>query len=346
VERDGSIVCLLNPSMFTEQEHELLKSSSCSVGMFRYRSGVEAIRIRAGRGEFIWLPYLGQQIWEWKVDGKSQKFEGFVEEPSYGRNFLENYGGFLIHCGMTAMGNPAANDTHPQHGELPVARFDEAWIEISQEDGRDVLSLNGHLHWHVPFVAEYHCFPSVRIASDGLSLRADLRLENPTASILDYMYLAHINFPFSDAKRIMSTVPFDPKHVSIRNEIFPGLSAKPESIKQIEPTAKYEPELVAIVDDKDGAGESAGSILVRSDGTCRWVRQETPALDHHVIWITHTEDRGACGFHLPSTAGPEGFESEKAQGNIKHLMPGSKITLRYACGFSDSLGETPVDGAR
>ncbi|MGA2547475.1 MAG: DUF4432 family protein [Rectinemataceae bacterium] len=331
--------------MFTEKEHELLKSSSYSVDIFRYRSGVEAIRIRAGRGEIIWLPYLGQQIWDWGVDGKSQKFEGFVQEPSYGRSFLQNYGAFLIHCGMTAMGNPAANDTHPQHGELPLARFDEAWIEIIQEDRQEVLSLNGRLHWHVPFVAEYHCFPSVRISSDGLSLHTELRLENPTAGIMDYMYLAHINFPFSVAKKIMSTVPFDPKHVSIRNEIIPGLSANPESIKQIEQKVNYEPELVAIVNYRDGAGESAGSILVCSDGTSRWVSQETPVLDHHVIWITHNADRGACGFHLPSTAGPEGFEREKAKGNIKHLMPGSSVTMRYACGFSDTLDEVPINGA-
>ncbi|HWP67687.1 MAG TPA: hypothetical protein VN437_00210, partial [Rectinemataceae bacterium] len=227
MKRGGPMICMLDPSMFTEKEHELLKSSSYSVGTFRYRSGVEAVRIAAGRGEFIWLPYLGQQIWDWIVDGKSRKFEGFVAEPSYGKNFLQNYGGFLLHCGMTAMGNPGANDTHPHHGELPVARFDEAWIEIKQEDGREVLSLGGSLHWHVPFVAEYRCIPSMRIQPDGLSLHAEVRLENPTAGVMEYMYLAHINFPFSGAKTVLSTTPFDPEHVGIRNEIFPGLSANP-----------------------------------------------------------------------------------------------------------------------
>ncbi len=339
------VLYLLDPVMFTEKEHELLKSSSYSVSMFCYRSGVEAIRIKAGRGEFIWLPYLGQQVWDWSVDGKSRKFEGFVREPSYGRSFLQNYGGVLVHCGMTAMGNPGADDTHPHHGELPVAIFDEAWIEILQEDGHEVLSLNGRLHWHVPFVAEYRCTPSLRIPPDGLSLHAELYLENPTAGIMDYMYLAHINFAFSGAKTMLSTTPFDPEHVSIRNEIFPGLGANPGLIKHIDQTANYEPELVAVVKDKDAEGESAGSVLVRADGTCFWVRQEKSALDHHVIWITHNADRGACGFHLPSTAGPGGFESEKVQGNIKHLMPGSNVTLRYACGVSDRLDDVPVNGA-
>lgn len=340
------MICLLYPSMFAEKEQELLKSASYSVSTFRYRSGVEAVRIAAGRGEFIWLPYLGQQIWDWSVDGKSRKFEGFVAEPSYGKNFLQNYGGFLLHCGMTAMGNPGANDTHLHHGELPVARFDEAWIEITQEEGREALSLNGSLHWHVPFVAEYRCVPSLRVQPDGLSLHVEVRLENPTAGVMEYMYLAHINFPFSGAKTVLSTTPLDPEHVSIRNEIFPGLAANPGLIKHIDQTANYEPELVAIVKDRDAAGESAGSVLVRADGTCFWVCQEKPALDHHVIWITHNGDRGACGFHLPSTAGPTGFESEKAQGNIKHLQPGSSVILRYACGFSDRLEDVPFNGAK
>jgi hypothetical protein len=332
--------------MFTEKEHELLKSPSCAISTFRYRSGVEAMRIRAGRGEFIWLPYLGQQIWDWSVDGKSRKFQGFVAEPSYGKNFLQNYGGFLIHCGMTAMGNPGAGDTHLHHGELPVARFDEAWIEMRQEDGRETLTLSGSIHWHVPFVAEYRCEPTLSVSPDGLSLRAEVRLENPTASVMDYMYLAHINFPFLGAKKLMSTVPFDVEHVDIRNEIFPGLSANPELIKRIDQAATYEPELVAIVKAKDVAEKSAGSILAIDDDTAFWVSQETTELDHYVIWITHNADRGACGFHLPSTAGPRGFVAEKALGNVKQLAPLSNVTLRYACGFRDRLDDVPVHGAR
>ena len=351
VDKGAGIICSLDRSMFTETEHELLRTSSYSVSTFRYRSGVEAVRIRAGRGEFTWLPYLGQQIWDWSVDGKSQKFTGFVNKPSYGKNFLQNYGGFLIHCGMTAMGNPSANDKHPQHGELPVARFDEAWIEIRRDGGEETLFLSGSLHWHVPFVAEYRCMPSLGIAPDGLSVRAEVRLENPTASAMDYMYLAHINFAFSGAKTILSTVPFDPARVSVRNEVFPGLIANPESIKRIEATAAYEPELVAIVNGAGGEAassrpETSGSILERDDGTCYWVSQATEILDHHVIWITHNADRGACGFHLPSTAGPTGFENEKALGSIKQLQPRSGVTLRFACGFCDRMEDAPVHGAR
>ncbi len=340
----------LNPSMFTEKEHTLFESPSFSASAFRYSSGVEALRIRAGRGEIVWLPYLGQQVWDWSVDGASLKFEGFVEEPAYGKNFLQNYGGFLIHCGVTAMGNPCPRDTHPHHGELPVARFDEAWIEIETgpSDGcGEELSLCGRLHWKVPFVAEYHCAPSLRISADGLRLRAEVRLENPTSRDMEYMYLAHINFAFAGTEKILSTVPFDAAHVNIREEVLPGIAANPALIKRIDGEAAYEPELVATLDHREnhkGTASPAGSVLVHKDGSVRWVRQDSPELDHHVVWITHDRDRGACGFHLPATAGPTGFEREKALGNVKRLPAGADTTLRYECGFADRLEDAPIPG--
>lgn len=331
--------------MFTETERLILESPAFTASTFRYRSGVEALRVRAGRGEFIWLPYLGQQVWDWMVDGKSLKFQGFMEDPSYGKNFLQNYGGFLIHCGMTAMGNPGPRDTHPHHGELPVARFDEAWIETGPDDGREEsLSLCGHIHWKIPFVAEYHCSPSLRISADGLSLRAEVHLENPTSRDMEYMYLAHINFAFEGSQKIKSTIPFDTEHVTVREETISGLSANPALIQRIDGDTPYDPELVAILNHIDmDAVPPAGSILVHKDGSLRWVRQDSPELDHHVIWITHNHDRGACGFHLPSTAGPTGFGNEKALGNLKNLPAGGGVTLRYACGYADNGHCVPID---
>ena len=343
--KNKPIIMKLDPYMFSEKEREILASPSFCVSLFRYRTGVEALRIKIGRGEFIWLPYLGQQLWDWSIDGKSLKFEGFIEEPSYGKNFLQNYGGFLIHCGMTAMGNPGPEDTHLNHGELPIAKFDEAWIEMEPEnDSESPVSLCGHIHWKVPFVAEYHCSPSLSISADGLQASMEVLLDNPASKTMEYMYLAHINFAFSGAEKILSTVPFDSSHVTIRadgEEKTAALFADPSLIKQIDKKAKYEPELVAILNHRDIASE-AGSILLYEDGTARWVRQQKPELDHHVIWITHNEDRGACGFHLPSTAGPTGYSNEKNLGNLKHLPAGCNATLRYDFGFADRLEDVPI----
>jgi len=336
--------------MFTEKERIILETPTFSASAFHYESGVEALRLRAGRGELIWLPYLGQQVWDWSVDSKSLKFEGFLEEPAYGKTFLQNYGGFLIHCGMTAMGNPGPHDTHLHHGELPVARFNEAWLETGLDDSHEeVLSLCGHIHWKVPFMAEYHCTPLLRMSADGLCLHSEVRLDNPTSCEMEYMYLAHINFAFSGAEKVLSTVPFDASHTTIRQDsqqgfALQGLAVNPALIKTIDRETRYEPELVAILDHRNTAIPAA-SILVRQDGSARWVSQDAPELDHHVIWMTHNRDRGACGFHLPSTAGPTGYENEKNLGNIKYLAAGDSVTLRYECGFADSLEDVPIAGA-
>lgn len=113
----------LDPAQFGPRETWLLRSRAYTVSTFRYATGVEAARITCGRGELTWLPFLGQQLWDWKIDGASRKLTGFIEAPAYGRTFLQNYGAFLVHCGMSAMGNPGPGDTHPQHGEMSTARF-------------------------------------------------------------------------------------------------------------------------------------------------------------------------------------------------------------------------------
>ena len=43
--------------------------------------------------------------------------KSMFDEPNLLRQYLETYGGFLLHCGATAMGALSAEDTHLQHGD-------------------------------------------------------------------------------------------------------------------------------------------------------------------------------------------------------------------------------------
>ncbi len=81
----------LRSSMFSSQKQLLAKSKNVSVHTFCYSSGVEGLEINISDVEVIWLPFLGSEIWDWELNGESQKFEGFVTEPSYGKSFLHNY---------------------------------------------------------------------------------------------------------------------------------------------------------------------------------------------------------------------------------------------------------------
>ena len=118
---------LLSPSMFERQEQVLVEHGSLIASTFRFRSGVCGLRLRNGRGELVLLPYQGQQIWSAQFDGRSLTMKSMFDEPRATQNYLDTYGGFLIHCGATAMGVPTADQNkvagqgqgHVHHGVGP-----------------------------------------------------------------------------------------------------------------------------------------------------------------------------------------------------------------------------------
>ena len=61
------------------------------------------------------------------MDGRQLTMRSMFDQPQATRNYLETYGGFLIHCGFTAMGVPTKEDSHPLHGELPNAPYRQAY---------------------------------------------------------------------------------------------------------------------------------------------------------------------------------------------------------------------------
>ena len=322
----------LYPNFFTEVEKNLYHSKACKITTFTYKSGVEALRITIGKGEFVWLPYLGQQLWDWKVEGETIKFSGFMEEPSYHKTFLENYGAFLIHCGVTGMGNPKEGDTHLHHGELPVATFDEAWIEFDVNNTEFPISLCGSYRYKIPFKGHYVCNIKTGIAFDGLSATSQIDIKNNSHSPLEYMYLAHINFAFDDATTIeYHDYPFIPSALRIIGE--DEYKNSPTKLLTLDDRIVFDPEVVAILHHKEGKGEFT-STLKKKDGSTCWVTQKLNTLDHTVAWMTHNDDRGACGFALPATAGPEGKTIETKLGNVKTLPHNEEVSLQFSFGIS------------
>lgn len=290
-------------------------------------------------GSYTWLPFLGSQLWDWEVCGTSQKFSGFVPEPAYGKNYLENYGGFLIHCGLTAMGNPTDADHHPQHGELPIARFSTAWIEIDVSDKEFPITLCSQYIFHVPFIASYTFTPKLHLHQSGKAAWMDGIVTNTAKTAFRYMYLAHINFAYPN----YGTLNYRIGEVTEDSiDVLPHLSTfHPKESKQLDASMEFDPEFVAIIHhhEKDALPPGAHPRYVlhtldRQDDTSVWVASELYPLDHTVLWVTKTPDRSACGFSLPSTAGPTGVSSETAKGNIKELAPGKTVHLRYAFGLS------------
>ncbi len=100
----------LSPASFTDRETTLVEYGSLSAQAFRFQSGVQAVRIQNGLGELVLLPFQGQQIWSAHFLGRDLTMKSMFNQPRLTRTYLENYGGFLIHCGMMAMGVPGPGD--------------------------------------------------------------------------------------------------------------------------------------------------------------------------------------------------------------------------------------------
>lgn len=332
-------ILVLHEHLFTDRESALMQTPVGTIKTSRYRSGVETVHISMGNADITWLPYLGGEMWDWKIDGVSQKFSGFVSEPAYQKSFLHNYGAFLIHCGVLAMGNPTKEDNHPQHGELPISKPSEAWVEFHGNDDEYPVSLCCTFSFHVPFIANYEFTPKIHIHRTGNSMIVDGKLTNTAKTPLPYQYLAHINFSYPDTGKLAYSIDrFTDQEVEMLQDAIEGVTEHPEKMLHLDKSITYDPELVAIIDHTKKAPSSFEksqyvlNTMDRNDGSFRWVLADTHPLDHTVAWLTQTPDRAACGFSLPATSGPTGQANEKRKGNIKILGPEESTRLWYAFG--------------
>ena len=130
----------LFPHLFLQHEIEFLSAANMKALVFRYPSGVCAVRIINKRGEVVVLPFHGQQVWDAQFDGRRIKMETAVKEPKESQDFLSNMGGFLFHCGMGAMGSPGPDDDHPIHGELVNAKYQHAYLETGSDENGSFIS--------------------------------------------------------------------------------------------------------------------------------------------------------------------------------------------------------------
>ena len=144
----------LYKSQFNEKENSLCQFGEFIVSAFRFDSGVEALRIKNSRGEIVVLPYQGMQVWRATFDDRELTMRSMFDQPKNTRVYLETYGAFLIHCGITGLGAPAPEDSHPLHGELPNAPMDSAWLEIDDESGH--VTIAGQYQYTVAFTTNYN----------------------------------------------------------------------------------------------------------------------------------------------------------------------------------------------
>ena len=103
----------LSKAQFGEKEKTVVQFGDLQGSSFLFDSGVHGIRLKGKRTELVVLPYQGQQIWQAIVDGRDITMKSMFTQPQVTSEYLKTYGGFLIHCGVTAMGVPTVDDDAP-----------------------------------------------------------------------------------------------------------------------------------------------------------------------------------------------------------------------------------------
>lgn len=336
----------LQKNFFTEIKKDFITYGNFKIKAFKYSSGVEALEIENEKCSFIFTPFKGQQIWHFKVDGKEISMQTTVKEPQNSITYLENYGGFLYHCGVISFGAPDAN--HPHHGEIPNAQYDSAYICCDEDENGKYICLGGELNHDTAFIRKYRFSPEIKLYENSSLFKINVKLENLRAYPMEYMYLCHINFrPFDGAELITST-KYDAEHIKIYRT--DGSKALTDYIDNLEKDLTimndvgaegqcYDPEICFGIKYESDENGRAYTMQYTDDGAC-YVSHPANILTNGVRWISRTSNEDAMGMVLPATAEHIGYENAKNNGQLKVLAPNETLEFYMEAGY---INKTDAD---
>ncbi len=332
----------LAPAQFGERERTLVTYGPLTATAFRFDSGVCGLRLQNAQGELTVLPFQGQQIWSAAFGGRPISMRSAFEEPQPTRDFLATFGGFLQHCGLSGVGGPGPEDTHPLHGELPNAPYQSAYLVTGEDAAGPYIGIGGTYRHTVTFSANYTAEPLVTLHADASGFRVGMTITNHKHSPMELLYLMHINFRPVDHGRIVYSAPSTPQAVRTRTEIpghirpIPGyreflerLAKDPALHEVLAPELPFNPEAVLFIDYLADDAGWAHSMLVHPDGSADAIRHRPGELPHATRWISRTPDHDAIALVEPGTAEPRGYHAAKASGQVLSLGPGE----RFTCGI-------------
>ena len=351
------VTVTLRPEHFTPARQVLATYGGMTATCFRYASGVASLTITNEAGHIELLPFHGQQIWDAAFFGRRLTMGSMFEEPAVTPDYLANYGAFFIHCGVTAMGNPGAEDTHPLHGELPNAVYPDARLIIGEDADGPCMSLTGTYRHRVAFTHHYVAQPVITLGRQGGRIRVTLSVRNlKKQAPMELMYLAHINFRPVDNALLVDTVPDDPRHMRVRatlpigytpseghRKLLDEMLADPVRHRRIVAGRAIDPELVLSLDCRADERGSAHSMQLLPDGTADFVSHRPDELSHGIRWMSRGGDQDALGLMLPATADPNGYTAEKAKGHLRILPPQGEFRCELEFG---ALGKDDAEQMR
>lgn len=351
-------ICLKR-ELFHGEPSQFITYGDIKITAFRYPSGIEALRVENLKGHFVILPFHGQQLWDFTFGGRNLTMNTTIKEPVYSDVYLGNYGGFLYHCGVSAFGAPQPEDTHPQHGEIPNAEYDEAYILCGEDEKGRYVAIGGVLNHDIAFVRKYKFTPECRLYENASTVRVDISIENMKNSPMEYMYLCHINFVPIDGAHLVYSAKKDAEHIKVHKIVSPALSEeKAQKLREFMDKVQenpcvhdevgaenecYDPEICfAIKYEGDEDNRAYTMQRMNGEGAC-FVSHPIDALPVGVRWISRTLDEQAMGMILPATSEHLGYLDSKKKGYVKTLAGKEKISFYIELGYLEEADANQIE---
>ena len=342
----------LQERFFAEKETVLVEAGELKATLFTYSTGIKAVKISNARGSATVLPFMGQSVWRCDFLGRELTMKSIYDEPQPSAVYGETYGFFIMHCGLTAMGNPTAADTHPGHGELPIAKYETAWVETGADDKGPWIAVGGTYAHRRCFEANYTFTPSTRLRAGATSLEIDVAFTTLKDLPLEYYYLCHVNHRPVDGSRLLYTA--NPKTAIINCEVPEGYrkdwadatNAWLAALKK-DPSCgdvigakgeSYKPEIVNCYLHHAARDGWAYTMQLQPDGTAVYVKHNPKLLPYGTRWIARTIDEDALGMCLPATAEHKGRLYCQAHHQQRFLKTGKTVRYHIETGLLDKAG--------
>ena len=330
---------------FSRDSKTLVTIGSLSAEAFRYDTGIEAIRIKNGAGYAVILPYMGQMVWDMEFFGHRGTMKTIYDEPMPCKDvYGPSYGCFVMHCGLTAIGNPTAEDNHLPHGELPIAVYQKAYILFGEDERGKYIAVSGDYDHKRCYEYNYLFRPECRLYENEGVMEITAHFENRKDLPLEYFYLCHINYRPEDGAHLYYTA----KHSDIKahHEVPAGYPKEKETNAYLakldeniaimdtvdSKTQSYAPEIVFTCKYFADENGSAHTMQVLPDGYAYYVMHRPEELPLGIRWISRTEDEDAMGMVLPSTAEHLGYKYCKKMGYEQYLKKGESVTYHMTTG--------------
>ncbi len=340
-------------NFFTEKEKTVYTNGNLEASLFIYDTGVKAIKIKNSKGSATILPYMGQMIWRADFNGKELTMKSPFVQPNMAKQcYSETYGCFLMHCGLTAMGNPTAEDTHIPHGELPIAKYNSVYIVSGSDENGDYVGVSGVYTHMGAYETNYDFSPMIKLYDNATYLDIQVKFTNNKDVPLEYYYLCHINHRPVDGSILSYTadrskikvnheVPenyFNAEGAKSTNDYLDRLDKDPSIMDNIGAEGQaYQPEIVfgttSYVGDENG---DAYTMQIYPDNTATFVIHKPEELPYGVRWISRTEDEDTLGMVLPATAEHFGRLYCQRNNQQRYLKKGETVTYHVKTGLLDS----------